>query len=222
MGWNPVKEAQKQAKRAVDKVIKPAAEGAKRSVNQVGDGVKGGVRKVGQETENTVKRVGHEAEDAVKKVGREAEDELRGVGREIEEGLTEKLPEMIENVAEELAEEATKKAIKEALDSAGDVIEIMSPTRFTLIFGMELALVVQGEVTVAVTIPNPTAKLTEIRKWAKDAPEGRAEIMQCIRDFGPESLSVEAKVSGNGIAAEWDGEDKYDRVDAFLAKHGMD
>ena len=29
------------------------------------------------------------------------------------------------------------------------------------------------------------------------------------------------KVSGNGLAAEWDGDDKYDRIDAFLKKHGV-
>ena len=98
----------------------------------------------------------------------------------------------------------------------------MAPTRFTLIFGVELALVVQGEVTVAVSIPNPTAKLTEIRAWANNPPSGRAQIIECIRDFAPESLSVEAKVSGNGIAAEWDGDDKYNRIDAFLEKKGVD
>ena len=223
MGFpNPKKMVEKEVRKAVGRIIEPAARAAKSAVNKVADGAQSGLRRVGQEAENTVKKVGHEAEETVKKVGREAEDELRGVGREIEDGITEKLPELIEHVAEELAEEATEKAIKEALDNGADVIEMMAPDRFTLIFGIELALVVQGEVTVAVVFPNPAAKLTEIRKWAKNPPSGRAQIMACIKDFGPESLSVEAKVSGNGIAAEWSGEDKYDRVDAFLEKHGVD
>ena len=80
---------------------------------------------------------------------------------------------------------------------------------------------IQCEITVSVTIPNPVARLTEIRKWADDPPKGRAQIIDCIKDFGPESLTVEGKVSGNGLAAAWDGEEKYDRIDAFLEKHGV-
>ena len=98
----------------------------------------------------------------------------------------------------------------------------MSPSSFTLIFGIEMALVIQGEVTVSVSLPNPTAKLTEIRKWADKPPAGRAKIIECIKDFGPESLGVEMKVSGNGMAAEWDSGDKYDNVSMpFLEKHGI-
>ena len=133
----------------------------------------------------------------------------------------EELPALIEEAARKLAQEASERSIKEALDNAADVIEIMAPTRFTLIFGVELALVIQGEVTVSCSFPNPVAKLTEIRKWAADPPKGRGQIIECIKDFGPESLGVEFKVSGNGLAAEWDGDDKYDRIDAFLAKHGV-
>ena len=80
---------------------------------------------------------------------------------------------------------------------------------------------IQGEVTVSCSFPNPVAKLTEIRKWAANPPQGRGQIIECIKDFGPESLGVEFKVSGNGMAAEWDGSDKYDRIDAFLKKHGV-
>ena len=221
MGWNPLKDAEKKAKRAIDKIINPAADSAKRAVNSVADGAKSGVRRIGQEAESTVKKVGHEVEDGVKHVGREAEDELRKAGREIEEGLTEKLPELVEDVAHEMAKEASKRSIKEALDTAADVIEFMSPTKYTLIFGIELALVVQAEVTVSVVFPNPLAKLTEVRKWASKPPNGRAQIIECVKDFGPESLSAEFKVSGNGGAVEWDGEDKYDRIDAFLEKHGV-
>ena len=81
---------------------------------------------------------------------------------------------------------------------------------------------VQAEFTVSLDLPNPVSKLTEIRKWADDPPNGRGEIMECVEDFGPEGLTVEFKVSGNGLSATWDGEDKYDRLDSFLAKHGVD
>ena len=51
--------------------------------------------------------------------------------------------------------------------------------------------------------------------------KGGAQIIACIKDFGPSSLSAEFKVSGNGISATWTGDDKYDRIDAFLKKHGV-
>lgn len=156
-------------------------------------------------------------------------DEVRGdIGRvagkvedEVEEAIVEKLPDLIEDAAKKVAREASELAIEEVLDNAADVIEIMAPDEFTLVFGMELALVVQGEVTVSFSFPNPVSKLTEIRAWAEHPPKGRAKIIECIRDFGPTSLSAEFKVSGNGLSAEWDGDEKYDRIDAFLEKHGV-
>lgn len=215
MGWNPFKEAEKKAKSAVngviDKVLKPAVREAERKADGLASGI-----------ERKAKQAANVAEDRIDDVRDKAVSEVRKAGHEVEDGLTEKLPDLIEDAAQKLAEEASERSIKEALDNAADVIETMAPTRFSLIFGIELALVVQGEVTVAVAFPNPAARLTEVRKWAKNPPEGRAQIMQCIKDFGPDSLAVEAKVSGNGIVAEWDGEEKYDRVDAFLAKHGVD
>ena len=211
MGFNPIKEAEKKAKKAIDKIIKPATKAAEDAV-----------WKVRRAAYAKIKQVQGQAEEALEKVEEEAERNIRKVGEEVEEGLTEKLPALVKDVAEDMAEAASSRSIKEALDNAADVIEMMQPSSFTLIFGVELALVVQGEVTVAVAFPNPAAKLTEIRKWAKNPPEGRAQIIECIKTFAPESLSVEFKVSGNGLAAEWSGEDKYDRVDAFLAKHGID
>ena len=138
-----------------------------------------------------------------------------------EEAFVEKLPALIEEAALKLAREASQRSIKEALNNGADVIELLSPTKFTLIFGIELALVVQGEVTVMFSFPNPAAKLTEMRAWARKPPKGRVQIIQCIKDFGPTSIAVQLKVSGNGLAAEWDGDDKYNRIDAFLKKHGV-
>ena len=40
-------------------------------------------------------------------------------------------------------------------------------------------------------------------------------------NVAPESLSAEFKVSGNGLGAAWDTDDKFDRIDAFLEKHGV-
>ena len=223
MGWNPLKEAEKKAKQAVDKVIKPAVRLGERAIEKATDAADEAIWKARRAAWAAVMSAKEQAVDKVEDAAREAEDGLtEKLPGMVEEAVTEKLPEMVEDAAQKLAKEAAKGAIKEALDNAADVIEMMAPTRFTLIFGIELALVVQGEVCVSVTIPNPIAKLTEVRKWAANPPRGRAQIIDCIRDFAPESLGVEAKVSGNGIAAEWDGDDKFDRVDAFLATHGVD
>ena len=127
---------------------------------------------------------------------------------------------VLDEIKNKLTDEVVD-GIADALDDAADVIETLAPSNFTLVFGAEVALVIQCEITVSVTIPNPVARLTEIRKWADKPPKGRAEIIECIKDFGPESLSIEAKVSGNGMSAGWDGEEKYDRIDAFLEKHGV-
>ena len=111
--------------------------------------------------------------------------------------------------------------MQKGLNAALDVIELLSPNTFSLILGFEGALVVQAEFTVSAEIVNPTSKLTEIRKWADVPPRGRAQIIACLKDFGPSGFAVEGKFSGNGFAAAWSGEDKYDKLDAFLAKRGV-
>ena len=156
----------------------------------------------------------NDIDDTLEKLPARIEDE-------VEETVTEKLPDLIEDAARAIAKEAAKVSIAEVLDNAADCIEVMAPSKFTLVFGIEMALVVQGEVTVQFTFPNPVARLTEIRKWADDPPSGRKQIIECIKDFGPDSVGAEFKVSGNGLAAEWDGSEKYDRIDAFLKKHGV-
>ena len=226
MAFNPFKKGDwdklgKQAKNEFGKV--------EQAIRDVGDDVKKGLQKTGADCRNGVRAMGREVEDGLQKAARETQDafakELPALAEkafaETKEAFVEELPALVEAAALQLAKEASSRSIKEALDNAADVIEMMAPTRFTLIFGVELALVVQGEVTVQFSFPNPVAKLTEIRKWADKPPSGRGQIIACIKDFGPESLGVELKVSGNGLAAEWDGDDKYDRIDAFLKKHGV-
>ena len=173
------------------------------------------IKSVGRKIES----VGRDAGAALERLD-QADDEFRKVWKRIEH-----LPDTIENLAEDAIEEAlqeaSQEAIKEVLENAADLIEIAAPSSFTLTFGIELALIVQGEVGVSCTIPNPVAKLTEIRHWANNPPKGRAQIIACIRDFAPESLSAEFKISGNGLGATWDTDDKFDKIDAFLAKHGV-
>lgn len=200
----------------------------KKGLNRLGDEIRGKINRTGNEVRSNIESAGRHTRDEIEKIGSKVHDEMEDHAeqaltkvREGMEDLADDAEELVEDALEKLAKEASEKAIKEALDNALDVIETMAPSNFTLIFGVELALVVQGEITVSVCIPNPVAKLTELRKWADNPPSGRKQIIECIKDFGPEFLGVEAKVSGNGIAAEWDGEDKYDRIDAFLEKHGV-
>ena len=181
MGFNPFKKGDwdklgKQTKDEFNKV--------ERAIRDVGDDVKKGLQKTGADCRN-----------GVRVMGREVEDGLRKSAVEIEDAFVKELPRLVEEATLKLAREAAGRGIKEALDNAADVIETMAPTRFTLTFGVEFALVVQGEITVQFSFPNPTAKLTEIRAWAKKPPKGRGQIIQCIKDFGPESLAVEFKVS---------------------------
>ena len=196
---------------------------ALKRIGRLDDDLKKAVRKVGEidEALDGVQRARKWAGGRINSIDETLSKLPSQIEDEVEEAITEKLPEALEDLALKMAKEASELSLEEALDNAADVIEMMSPSSFTLIFGIELALVVQGEVTVSVGIPNPTAKLTEIRKWADKPPKGRSQIIQCIKDFGPDSLGVEFKVSGNGLAAEWDGEDKYYRIDAFLKKHGV-
>ena len=226
MAFNPFKKGDwdklgKQSKNEFNKVaylLKEVGEDLKHQLRKVGSDCRNGVRAMGREVEDGLRKSAHEITDAFeKKLPALAEKAFE----ETKEAFVEELPALMEEAALKLAKEASAHSIKEALDNAADVIEVMAPTRFTLIFGVELALVIQGEVTVSFSFPNPAAKLTEIRFWAGHPPKGRAKIIECIEDFGPEALAVEFKVSGNGMAAEWDGDDKYERIDAFLKKHGV-
>ena len=226
MGFNPLD------KKSWEREIRKMGDGAKREINKVGDEIKKELKKI----ERDVKKEGSNiygmagdlkgqirktAEDAGGQISKAAEE----AGKELEQTFEERIPELITEklpeVLEQLAKEAAKDSVKKALNTALDVIEMLAPTSYTLVFGVELALVIQGEVTVSASIPNPVAKLTEIRKWAKNPPKGRAQIILCIKDFGPSSISGEFKISGNGGSAEWDGDDKYDRIDAFLANQGV-
>ena len=162
------------------------------------------------------------AEDKIEDAQRVAVRGVRQAGEEVKDGITEDLPDLIEDAAKELAEKASEEAAEKALNAALDMVELLAPDEITVTLGMELALVVQGEVTVQVTVPNPVAKTTEIRKWANKPPKGRAKIIECVGDFAPSSVSAEFKVSGNGVSGSWSTGDKLEKLDKFLAKHGVD
>ena len=88
MGWNPVKEAEKKAKEAVNKVIKPAVREAE-----------GAVWKARRAAYAKITETGRKIEDNLDKVEDQAEARLRKVGEEVEDGLTEKLPDLVEDAA---------------------------------------------------------------------------------------------------------------------------
>ena len=105
MGWSPFKEAEKQAKKAVDKIIKPAVEAAQKAADAA-------IWKARKAAWAAVMKAKEQAEDGVKTVGGEVEDGVRKVGREVEDGLKEKVPELIEDAFEELAAAVTKEGLK--------------------------------------------------------------------------------------------------------------
>ena len=127
MGWNPVKEAEKKAKRAIDKIIEPAVragESALKSVTKGGEAAIWKVRReayakikeVGAAGEDAVKAVGKEAEKGVKTVERECEGNIRKVGKEIEDGLTEKLPDLAKDAMQDLAQAVSGEGLRQFRD----------------------------------------------------------------------------------------------------------
>ena len=164
MAFNPFKKGDwdklgKQSKNEFNKIAK--------AVDDVGEEVKRELRKVGADCRNGVRVMGREVEDGLRKSANGITDAFEKklpalaekAFEETKEAFVEELPALMEEAALKLAKEASAHSIKEALDNAADVIEVMAPTRFTLIFGVELALVIQGEVTVSFSFPNPAAKL---------------------------------------------------------------
>ena len=135
MGWNPVKEAEKQAKRAVDKIVKPAANAAaktaNRAIDKASDAAESSVRSVAKKAARSVASVADTAEDSLKSVAKQAErsldeaahdikEDLSKVGHDIEDGLTDKLPELFENLIDELAESVAK----EGLQKTQEIIKV--------------------------------------------------------------------------------------------------
>lgn len=228
--------AKKKARKA-----KKKAEQAKRKAEQAARDAKRKADEARRAAERKAEEAKRKAKELADKAARELTvglvDDLKGVASagkreiekaakqaavEIEKEITEKIPELIEEAVEEMTSEAAKNAARQALETAADLIEATAPDTYTLTLGIELALVVQAEVTVNLELPNPVARLSTIRAWAQKPPRGRAQIIECVKDFAPQALTVEAKVSGNGGSATYSGEHLYKSVDKFLAKYGVD
>ena len=226
------KKAAKQAGHAIEQTAKDTAKAAEQAAKDAAREAEAWARKAEQALEREIMSIFDKAKDLansavreVKELGEKAKREVEAAGkkavREVEQGVTEKLPDLMEAAARKLAEEAASGAAKKALSLAIDIIEGTQPDTYTIIFGIELALVVQGEVTVSLELPNPVGRLGKIKAWAEKPPSGRAKIIECVADFGPESITAEAKVSGNGGAATWSGEKAYGALDSFLRKSGV-
>ena len=54
--WNPVREAEKQARRAVSKIVNPAVDACKRGMNKLGDQLRSSIRSTAQNAEAGLKR----------------------------------------------------------------------------------------------------------------------------------------------------------------------
>ena len=218
------KEIEKTAKdtgKAIEQTAKDAVHEAEALARKAEKVLEREIMNILDKAKDLANKAKGEVEELAKKAKREVEAAGKKAVREVEQGVTEKLPALMEAAAKKLAEEASKEAAKKALSLAIDIIEGTQPDTYTIIFGIELALVVQGEVTVSLELPNPVGRLSKIKAWAEKPPSGRAKIIECIADFGPESITAEAKVSGNGGAATWSGEKAYDALDSFLRKNGV-
>lgn len=113
MGFNPFKEAEKAAKKAVDKIVEPAANKAKSLVYKAKDEVK---KKVIDEVEDKAKSV---IKDIDKHVIEKVEDVVTD---EIPKAITKELPKLMEEGFEALLEELASAVTKEGLKTVRSVV----------------------------------------------------------------------------------------------------
>lgn len=227
------KQTAKRAKQGAEKAkdtVKDTSRNATKKVKRIAVEVAGEVQEFTEEqlaknTENAVADVfGKIKEEVFNKIERELlalSDKVQTDIASATNAAVRKFPELVEQAAKKLAEEASKQSVKKALDLAIDIIEGTQPDTYTIIFGIELALVIQGEITVSLELSNPVGRISKIKEWVKKPPHGRSQIIQCVKDFGPESISAEFKISGNGGSSNWSGEKAYDSLDSFLKKNGV-
>ena len=225
------KKTAKKAGKAIEKTAKDTGKAIDHTANQAIDGIDDLVKKaekLGMSVIDDIKNLANKAKKEVEDTANKAKNEVEGVANKAKneiEGVAnqakKEIPELAEKAVKDAIKAATSKGAKKGLEAALDIVELLSPDEYGLIIGIELALVAQFEITITMAIPNPVSKLTEIRKWAKNPPSGRSQMIACAKDFGPKSLQVEFKISGNGGWAAWSGDDKYDKLDAFLKKQGV-
>lgn len=218
---NPFNEAKKAVESIIDPAVRKMRETKDFLLNKAQEEMKSKndywIRNARHWIETYANRAKDKAQEEIDDKLSEARKEVVELSEQAEDVLTEKLPE----VGEHLLQEARRGALEKALNELCDGVEMFAPSHSSFTFGLALSFIAEAEIGCTVSIPNPMGRLTEIRKWAKNAPSGRAQIMDCIRDFGPDSLSAGFKVCGNGPDHTWNGDDKYDRIEAFLKKHGV-
>ena len=176
MGWNPIKEAEKAAKKVVNKIVDPAAKAAKSLVNKAGDEVRSGVRKAGHEVESGIKRIGHEVESGVKTVGHEVESGVRKAGHEVQDAFEDKLPELLTDALDEIL----KAAASGALDKALDVIQVAIPSSVNLKIG-----------PLGLAIGDINTKIDTLQRWAHRPPTGHGDIREMVETLSPTAVSIE-------------------------------
>ena len=198
MGWNPVKEAEKAAKKAVNKVIEPAVKAAEGAVWKVRRAAYAKIKEVQGEAEGAVKKIGHEAEDAVRKVEHETEDRLREVGREIEEGFTEKIPDLVEDAFEALAAAVTKeglKAVQSVVKTTHSELGKLEKSKPALVDAInELGGKIEiGPITLAYANFYTRTELVAgvLDTYINHPPEfRRGPIIDMVRALGPDSVDL--------------------------------
>ena len=124
MGWNPVKEAEKKAKQAIDKVLKPAV---KKIVDETVS-EKGPIWKLRRETWARITKLGDNVVSKIKSAGETAEEKAIGnikkAGEEIEKDLAGKLPKEIEKAVQSAFNELRKAVTKEGLKKVREVVRV--------------------------------------------------------------------------------------------------
>ena len=111
MGWNPVKEAEKKAKQAIDKIIKPATNAAKDAIWKL--------------RKETWARIEEKGKQAIKEID---EHVIEKIEREVEE-IPDKIEEKLEEAFDEFAEAIAKEGLKKTKHIVDTVHQEMSDLR---------------------------------------------------------------------------------------------
>ena len=159
-------------------------------------------------------KLGDSIKSAIRKVGREAEEEIKDLATSTLRDVKDEL----EDLAEDALSKITATIGGEGLKIAVDMVELIAPDTLSLKLGIDVGVLALG---LSLTIPDPVARLNRIRHWADHPPHGRAKIIECISEFGPQSIGIAGTILGNGASAEWSGADKLAKLDRFLAKRGI-
>lgn len=127
MGWDPVKKAKKavesEARKAVDTILKPAADKGRREVYEGSKWARNKVHEVQNEAENSVRRTGQEVRESIKKdIPGILEDAVtEQLPKLLDEAITEKLPELLVDDLPRLASQVLEDNVDELKQFAGEL-----------------------------------------------------------------------------------------------------